>query len=259
MRSIAITEQPLHPTNDELDKTEQNRPVQVTEKLKVSETPLTKATSQPQNIPNPQLPKKPEPVAPTQKPIKLVPPTELNFDGMDHVLYVGKGTLSCKNHNHNITSITGILASLRGNMIKINIYYCADCQMAFIDETGYKYYCKLYGGLLGNIKFIRVEQANTYTYNDWAEESVLHMYGYTVSQTEGLRQEYRWNILGSLMDRNIMKKTEIINYLQFFIRHSQNRYNMRVACQKWQDDLAWVRKYNIDKQKRYIIRSVKKY
>ena len=63
----------------------------------------------------------------------------------------------------------------------------------------------------------------------------------------------------ALMDYNIISKPRIIDYLQNFINNSKNRPNMKLACQKWKDDLNWVRNYEIDKQRHFIVSSIKKY
>ena len=47
--------------------------------------------------------------------------------------------------------------------------------------------------------------------------------------------------------------------LQFFIKRSEYNYIMILAVQKWSEDLDWVRNYNIDTQRKFIISSIKKY
>lgn len=115
----------------------------------------------------------------------------------------------------------------------------------------------MYGALLGNISLQYVK--NEKDYKGYANESILHIYGYTVNQKDSLSSEQRRKILGCLMDKDIIGKYRIIEYLQFFINSSKYRYNMRLANQKWTDDLNWVRSYNIDKQRKYIVSSLKKW
>lgn len=179
------------------------------------------------------------------------------FDGTEHVLYVCKGTISCRKNSHEIVSYTGILASIKGEQVKINVNYCKICKIFFISLSEYKYYQNLYGALLGNISLQYVK--NEKDYKGYANESILHIYGYTVNQKDSLSSEQRRKILGCLMDKDIIGKYRIIEYLQFFINSSKYRYNMRLANQKWTDDLNWVRSYNIDKQRKYIVSSLKKW
>lgn len=210
--------------------------------------------------------KKPENVKPMVEQdveLKSIPkekvPQEVSFDGAEHVLYVCKGTISCRKHGHEIVSSTGIFASLSGKQIKININYCKTCKVFFISLSEYKYYQNLYGAILGNILIRQTIEYSGYRYDRLADESILHMCGYTVNQTDNLSNEQRRRILGNLMDREIISKYRIIEYLQFFINSSKYRYNMRLANQKWSDDLKWVRSYNIDKQRKYIVTTLEKW
>ena len=185
--------------------------------------------------------------------------SEIVFDDMDHILYICKGTNSCRKKEHSIVSATGILVSLRGLPIKININYCIDCRLCFINLDEYKYYREKYGVLLGNISLEKLSGNGGYGYENLSNESILRMFGYTVNQTDNLSADNRRKILAYMMDRDIVSKYRIIEYLQFFIKNSRYRYNLRIANQKWSDDLNWVRTYNIDKQKKYLITSIKKY
>ena len=47
--------------------------------------------------------------------------------------------------------------------------------------------------------------------------------------------------------------------LQYLIKRSEYNYNMILAVQKRSEDLVWVRSYNIDTQRKFIISSTQKY
>lgn len=185
-------------------------------------------------------------------------PREVSFDCSEHTLYICKGTMSCRKDEHEIISATGILASLSGRMVKINVNYCKNCGVYFIGAEEYKYYRGVYGVLLGNIA-IRQRFNSDWGYNGMLDESILHICGYTVNQKDGLSCEERRLILGSLMDRGVIGKYRIMEYLQFFINNSKYRHNMHLANEKWSADLKWVRDYQIDQQRKYIIDSIKKW
>ena len=185
---------------------------------------------------------------------------EVSFDTPRAVLYICKGTIACENNNHSIISATGILNNIKGQVIKINVNFCSSCNMYFINYSEYKHYRDLHGTLLGNFLF---KNSNGRTiassYAELAEESVLRICGYTVSQSENLKPYERRMILGNIMDRKILRKDEILGYLDFFINNSRNRSNMRVAVKKWSDDQEWVRNYNIDFQRTFFIGDIKRY
>lgn len=184
---------------------------------------------------------------------------EISFDNAENVLYVRKGIVSCSKQNHKITSVTGVLVSLSGNPVKLNVNYCADCKIFFIDYSEFKYYRDIYGVLLGNYFIQENFNSASGNYKNLSVESVLRICGYTVNQKDKLTVEQRHLILSNLMDREIITKPRIMKYLQFFINSSKYRDNMKIANQKWQEDLIWVRKYNIDTQKHFRINSIRKF
>lgn len=184
----------------------------------------------------------------------------VSFDTPCAVLYICKGTISCKNNNHNITPATGILNNIKGKVVKINVNYCSSCNLYFINYSEYKHYRDLYGVLLGNFLFKNSKgRTIASSYAELEEESLLRICGYTVSQSENLEPFERRLILSNIMDRKLLRKDEILRYLEFFINNSRNRANMRVAVKKWIDDQEWVRNYNIDYQRSFFIGDIKKY
>ena len=74
-----------------------------------------------------------------------------------------------------------------------------------------------------------------------AQESILMQYGYNVSQTVGLSARQRQKILAVMIDNKVLSKSEIISYLDFFIRQHGSRNNMGIAISKWEDDREFVR------------------
>jgi dsRNA-specific ribonuclease len=186
-------------------------------------------------------------------------PKEVSFDNDTNVLYICKGTISCRKNNHIIASVSGLLASLDGRAVRLNVNYCAACKLFFISYSEYKYYRDVYGALLGNF-YIREAFGYSGTgYDNLAEESILKICGYTVNQNDNLSASHRQLILSNLMDRNVLSKYRVIEYLQFFINSSRYRNNMYLANMKWEADLQWVRSYNINRQRHFIIEGIQKY
>lgn len=61
-----------------------------------------------------------------------------------------------------------------------------------------------------------------------------------------LSESERRHILKYLMDKGIVAKYRIIEYLQFFINNALCRPNMSTARTRWESDLNWVRAYQIN-------------
>lgn len=184
-------------------------------------------------------------------------PIAFNQNGV--VLYICKGTHKCRINNHEIISATGILKNLKDIPISLNINYCNACKIYFIGYSEFKVYQDLYGPLIGNYKLESGIFTNHSGYNGLAAESVLRFCGYTVSQAVGLTTDERRTILANMMEQNILGKHRIIEYLTFFINNSKKRSNLKIANQRWSEDLQWVRKYELDKQKSVFIKEIRKF
>lgn len=78
-----------------------------------------------------------------------------------------------------------------------------------------------------------------------AQESILMQYGYNVSQTKGLSFVKRQKILAVIIDNKVLSKSEIISYLDFFIRQRSGMSNMELAISKWEADREFVENYKI--------------
>lgn len=89
-----------------------------------------------------------------------------------------------------------------------------------------------------------------------SQESVLMQYGYSVSQQEGLTMARRQKILAVLLDNEILSKSEIISYLDFFITQRQYRHGFEIAISKWENDREFVADYKKDGYTRYGVKGI---
>ena len=180
----------------------------------------------------------------------------INLAVPQNTLYICKGLISCNRNNHKVESATGILLSKSGQAIKINTNYCPQCRKYFISYDEYMHYRKLYGVLLGNFKITNGSFANFEA--NLAEESILHICGYSVNQTDNLSASVRQNILQYLIDSKVSNKVEVIDYLNFFIKRNGKKQNMTEAVRRWNEDLKWVREYQINSQRHFEIVNIQK-
>lgn len=181
----------------------------------------------------------------------------LDFGHKNNILYICKGVIHCKNNDHKIESVTGVIANPSGLPIKINVNYCAQCGKYFIDYSEYSYYKRIYGNVMGNF---RISSNGTWgdLFGTRSEESVLHLNGYTVNQTEDLSDDERRRTLEYLISHNIVEKAVIISHLDLLIRTNGKKHNMTLAVSRWTSDVEWVRNYQIDTQRHCTINQVKK-
>lgn len=179
-----------------------------------------------------------------------------NFAIPQNILYVCKGLISCKMNNHTVEAVTGVLFGKNGEAIKLNTNYCPQCKKCFISYNEYMNYRRRYGVLLGNIKIANGSFIPSET--ELSEESILHICGYSVNQSDNLSIEERHAILQYLIDSKVSSKPEIISYLDFFIRRNGKKQNMEEAVRRWTEDINWVRDYQINRQHHYEITNIQK-
>lgn len=184
------------------------------------------------------------------------PNEPINLAIQQNTLYVCKGIIVCRRNAHDVESATGVMLGKNGAVAKINTNYCPQCRKCFIGYDEYMRYRQIYGVLLGNIKvtngsFVQSEA-------ELADESILHMCGYSVNQTDNLSSAERHSILQYLIDSKVSNKPEIIEYLNFFIRRNGKRQNMEEAVRRWNEDLRWVREYQLDRQRHFEIVNIQK-
>jgi len=173
---------------------------------------------------------------------------------------VRSNVFKCTHSHHRISNIdaavTVIESSGKETKIKIPAGYCKQCHVYFIMESTYQE-LKRKGIILCRISdekaYLKSGLSNGMKL---AQESILMQYGYNVSQTEGLFQRARQQILAVLIDNKILSKSEIISYLDFFISQRAGRSNMEIAISKWETDREFVENYRIGEYTQYGINAI---
>lgn len=89
-----------------------------------------------------------------------------------------------------------------------------------------------------------------------AKKSILMQYGYSVSQQENLSSRRRQKILAILVDNDVMSKSEIISYLDFFINQRQYQPRFDIAISKWEEDRNFISIYHTGYYDSYVVKSI---
>ena len=175
-------------------------------------------------------------------------------------LIVRCNIFKCMHEEHEIQNITAVVKILledgREEEIQISAGYCQQCNVYFIMESTYQE-LKRKGIIL-----CRVTDSKTYAKGGFmngsklAQESILMQYGYNVSQTVGLSARQRQKILAVMIDNKVLSKSEIISYLDFFIRQHGSRNNMGVAISKWEDDREFVEHYRSGEYTKFGVNAI---
>ena len=134
---------------------------------------------------------------------------------------VRRTTFKCMHHDHHLQNIDAkidIIDKL-GNIKHeiVSAGYCPNCNIFFLMESTYQK-LKLKGTLVCRISDEKTYLNGTTSENGMrlAQESILMQYGYNVSQLEDLSSARRKKILAVLVDNDVLTKSEIISYLDFF-------------------------------------------
>ena len=156
----------------------------------------------------------------------------------------------CHKKGHRIEDITAIvkvmdLVTRKIKKVEITAGYCNNCKAFFILDRTYRE-LKETGHIMCKVckrKDFNIIHGSPGSLYDMAPESLLMMYGYSVSESRKLTQQDRRAILSMILDENAMTKTQIISYLDGFIRIRKNDERMETAISKWNADIKFVSSY----------------
>lgn len=206
---------------------------------------------------------KPKPIVPLQ-PISQQPPLQISsHDNSIRVkdFVVRRTTFKCMNHDHHLQNIDAQIDIIDkfGNIKHeiVSAGYCPNCNIFFIMESTYQK-LKLKGTLVCRISDEKTYLNGTASENGMrlAQESILMQYGYNVSQTEDLSSARRKKILAVLVDNDILTKSEIISYLDFFINQRKYQSRFEKAIEKWESDKEFIEDYKNGSYKQYGVKGI---
>ncbi|WP_022757451.1 hypothetical protein [Butyrivibrio fibrisolvens] len=150
---------------------------------------------------------------------------------------------ACEKKHHKLEKIRASVyvinrETLKKELQEFKAYYCDSCKRFYILEEVYKRLQKI--GTICCRKYTLSELSKIGT-NDWAPESILKMYGYNVSQKDGLSDTERRTILDLVIENNILPKKKCISHIEWCVREHSKRPNMELAISKWNNDLDYLR------------------
>lgn len=176
----------------------------------------------------------------------------------DSILYIYRNAIPCQQLSHEIIPSTADFVGRNDSNIQLSVNYCKSCDKFFIDLTSFEAYQKRYGFIIGNI--VLEETANT-SYKELAlsEASPLRLCGYSVNQQENLSRETRQYIIRKIITLDIMSKSDVIRYLEYFINMNGKRRGNQIAISKWKEDLAYTLTSNFDEQNKFNISKITRY
>ena len=173
---------------------------------------------------------------------------------------VKRAVFKCMHDNHKVIDLTAAVRVVGENgkeqLVKISAGYCKQCKVYFIMESTYERLRNM------GVVLCRICEEKSYMKNSLfngiklAQESILMQFGYTVSQEEGLSSMQRQKILAVLIDNEILSKSEIISYLDFFICQRQYQSKYEMAISKWETDREFVEEYRMGQYTQYGVNAI---
>ncbi len=184
-------------------------------------------------------------------------------------LYVHKcdaRALKCYKDNHTVSHVIAIVSGIDGKEYPVSVRYCTECDVYFISRISYNLYIEKLGFMLARLDCYEKEYSET-TENEFLgfhriefnDTSPLSLMGYNVDNKTNTPDEVRHAFLSMVIDRGILPKDIIQNYLEQFLRVNSQRDNMIFAKEKWKSDLAFILQYNAENQPHVFIGEIVKW
>ena len=167
---------------------------------------------------------------------------------------------SCMSKGHQMETIEAEIRMLPKNPSNevytkiVPAAYCTVCDNYYILDSVYEEMRH------GGIPLCPVCDEKVYIRNrenpggiQFADESILKQFGYTVNQAVGLSAQTRQSLLAVLIDNRVLSKNEIISYLDSFInfRKSEPKYDRAIS--KWEEDRTFVYQYRMGNYSKYKV------
>ena len=178
---------------------------------------------------------------------------------------IRRNIFRCKNAGHNLQNITGIVRTMnnKGKIDDTHVPagYCPVCNKYIIMESTYQA-LKSKGIILCRVSdeksYLNLGEDLLFDASGMAQSSILKQCGYSVAQNSCLTSDGRKKILCMIIDNGILRSSEVISYLDWFIKTREGQANLRNAVEKWKSDLNYVREKYSESWNQYRINSIKR-
>ena len=161
---------------------------------------------------------------------------------------IRRSVFKCKNAGHRLQNITGIVKIMNRKGEIEDAYvpagYCPNCDRYFIMEITYQA-LKSKGVILCRVSdeksYLNSSGDYYFDSSSMAQKSILKQCGYSVAENSYLTSDGRKKLLCMIIDNGILRSSEVISYLDWFIRTRDGQSTLRNAVEKWQSDLDFIR------------------
>ncbi len=184
-----------------------------------------------------------------RKPVKVEP--ERNAVSYVNVadFVVKSHGYSCNHLQHEMepvkASVTVIVGETRLEERTFRAFYCRQCEKYFVSEGEFERLtrrARLCCKVIALDEVVNPKKGRG-LYAKYAEESLIHQYGYNVNEQDDPGPAGRRAILSFIIENGIMGQYQVIAFLENLIRSRTGMSNMQNAIAKWKSDVAFLNSY----------------
>ena len=167
----------------------------------------------------------------------------------------------CISKNHDMEKVVALLSFvLPGGKVEerqLPAFHCRDCNEYYLHEYDFQK-AKQGGGILLCRMVYEKEyfSQNRSGFANLNEESPLKICGYNVNKSEGLSELQRRTILDKVIEDGVMDYMSVKSHIAWLVRERRKFQNMEEAINKWEADLAYLRKAYHEDSTRIRVSSV---
>lgn len=169
----------------------------------------------------------------------------------------------CNSKKHSIEEIiatVNVYNKRNGNLEEVEViaFYCKKCKLYFIYDSEYNKIIRK------GIPICPVHEELKYfasgnDFDNYKAESLLRQFGYTVNSKDNLSSKKRHEIIELVLNNGFMNKHEILSHLSFLANSRKKIEGMSFAVDKWNEDISFVSKLNVNNPRKVKIGAFKKY
>lgn len=186
--------------------------------------------------------------------------TSLQKNAREGVIYIHRGNIACLKYKHPIEDVQAHILIDSNIPIKVHASFCTCCRIAFIRKEEYLRLRRKYPFLVADFCELASDGYSLMSdSSSMRSHSPLMLCGYNVNNDSALTQEQRQALLANIIYNGIMSKTEIIQYLEYFIAFNGSKLDMFIAVEKWESDLRFVRQLEIETHRIVSVTQIKAY
>ena len=158
-------------------------------------------------------------------------------------------------NNPSLTIVNGLVLCEKSKKLEVlPVSYDKERDMYYVDRQVYENFRKSRG-----LPIVRHVKCAKKGWIKLSEESLLHQLGYNVSARDNFSDAERHRMLGRFVELGFTDVHSIVCHLTYLIELNKNTHTQITACEKWKNDLAYIRSYKVSPEGLVFLSKIKKF